>query len=367
MTDKIRVGIVGATVTQGGSGWGQNAHVPALKVLPDYELKAVCTAHEDTAKASAKAFGAERAFHRFSDMAASPDVDVVVVCVRVPGHRELVMAGLQAGKAVLCEWPLGRTLPEAEEMAALARERSLATMVGLQARSAPAILYAHDLIRSGHIGEVLTASLTCVAPAVLQRGPGRIWQGVRANGANVLTITGGHAIDALCAVLGEFAEVSARVATRIPEWQDLEGRAVPVDSPDSINVIGRMTNGAEVSMHVATAPSNPGGSRIEIYGREGALVLRTEGSFNTGASELHGGKGKDALAPMPVPAKYKVVPDGTPSGSPYNVAQAYARAAGALRGKGSFDVDFNLAVRRHKLIDAIERSSATQRSVKVDA
>src|SRR6059036_575238 len=54
MTEKIRVGIVGATVTQGGSGWGANAHVPALKALPGYELKAVCTAHEDTARASAR-------------------------------------------------------------------------------------------------------------------------------------------------------------------------------------------------------------------------------------------------------------------------------------------------------------------------
>jgi predicted dehydrogenase len=44
MTERIRAGIVGATVTQGGSGWGANAHVPALKALPDYELKAVCTA-----------------------------------------------------------------------------------------------------------------------------------------------------------------------------------------------------------------------------------------------------------------------------------------------------------------------------------
>src|SRR5262249_47621936 len=93
MPDRIRVGIVGATVTQGGSGWGANAHVPALKALPQYQLEAVCTAHEDTAKASAAAFGAARGFHRFGDMAAAPDVDLVVVCVRVPGHRELVMAG----------------------------------------------------------------------------------------------------------------------------------------------------------------------------------------------------------------------------------------------------------------------------------
>ena len=366
MTDRIRVGIVGATVTQGGSGWGANAHVPALKALPHYELRAVCTAHEDTAKASAAAFGAERAFHRFSDMTADPEVDLIVVCVRVPGHRDLVMAGLQAGKAVLCEWPLGANLAEAEEMAGLARQRSLKTMVGLQARSDPTILYAADLVRGGYIGEVLTANLSVATQAQLQRGPGRIWQRVRANGANTLTITGGHAIDALCAVLGEFAELSARVSTRIPEWRTLEGKPVPVDAPDSISVVGRMVGGAEVSVNVAAVPSNPGGNRMEIYGREGALVVRADGSLNIGPSQVHAGKGKEPVVSMPVPPKYKLAPAGTPGGPPYNVAQAYARAADALRGAGSFDVDFNLAVQRHKLIDAIERSSATGRSVKPD-
>ena len=365
MADKIRVGIVGATVTQGGSGWGANAHVPALKALPGYELKAVCTSHEDTAKASAAAFGAARGFHRFSDMAAHPEVDLLVVCVRVPGHRELVMASLQAGKPVFCEWPLGANLAEAEEMAGLARQRSLKSIVGLQARSDSAILYARDLIQQGYIGEVLTANLNTVAQAQLQRGPGRIWQGVRANGANTLTIAGGHAIDALCAVLGEFAELSARVSTRIPEWRTLEGKPFPVDSPDSINVVGRMISGAEVSINVAAVPSNPGGNRLEIYGREGALVIRANGALSLGPNQMHAGKGKESMAPLPVPAKYSFVPASTPSGQPYNVAQAYARAADALRGGPSFDVDFNLAVQRHKLIDAIERSSATGQSVKM--
>src|SRR5213595_65627 len=102
MTDKIRVGIVGATVTPGGSGWGANAHVPALMALPDYELKAVCTAHPETAKASAAAFGAELAFYNFDEMVSRPDVDLVAVVVRVPGHRDLVVRALEAGKAVYC-------------------------------------------------------------------------------------------------------------------------------------------------------------------------------------------------------------------------------------------------------------------------
>src|SRR6185295_17039795 len=87
----IRVGIVGATVTPGGSGWGANAHVPALRALPEYELKAVCTAHEATARASADAFGAELAFHDFDAMVAHPEIDLVSVVVRVPGHHSLVV------------------------------------------------------------------------------------------------------------------------------------------------------------------------------------------------------------------------------------------------------------------------------------
>jgi predicted dehydrogenase len=188
---------------------------------------------------------------------------------------------------------------------------------------------------------------------------------VRANGANTLTIAGGHAIDAMCAILGEIAEVSARVSTRIPEWKTMEGKAVPVDAPDSINVIGRMTSGAEVTISVAAVPSNPSGNRLEIYGREGALVLRADGSFNIGPSQVLAGKGKEALAALSIPAKYRVAPETTPAGQPYNVAQAYARAAGALRGAGPFEVDFDLAVQRHRLIDAIERASATGRSVTV--
>ena len=78
MTDRIRVGIVGATVTQGGSGWGAHAHVPALRALPEYQLKAVCTAHAETARASAEAFGAELAFDNFDQMLANPDLDLVV-------------------------------------------------------------------------------------------------------------------------------------------------------------------------------------------------------------------------------------------------------------------------------------------------
>jgi predicted dehydrogenase len=366
MADTIRTGIVGATVTQGGSGWGANAHVPALHLLPDYTLQAVCTAHEDTAQASKVKFDAVHAFHDIDAMAQHPEIDLVVVCVRVPGHKHLVMAGLHANKAVFCEWPLGATLAEAQEMATYAKARGLKTMVGLQARSDPTLMYARDLIREGYIGDVLTANLSAISQQALERGAGRIWQGNRVNGANTLTIAGGHAVDGLCYVLGEFDALAARLATRIKAWKSTEtGQDVPVDSPDTISVAGVLQSGAEVSVHVAAIPFHPSGTRLEIYGRNGTMVISAPRSFNIGPNVLYAAKGNAPLAEMPVPAQYTLVPEGTPSGPPHNVAQAYRRAAHAFAAGTGFEVDFDLAVTRHKLIDAIERSAAEERVVKL--
>lgn len=365
MAAKIRVGIVGATVTPGGSGWGANAHVPALNALPAYELKAVCTAHAETARASAAAFGAELAFHRFDDMVAHPDVDLVAVVVRVPGHHELVVRALEAGKAVFCEWPLGATRAEAEAMANLASTRRLRTAVGLQARSDSTLMYARELVQQGYVGVVLAVHCSAVSQTVSQRGAGRIWQSNRANGANTLTIAAGHTIDALCFVVGEIDEVAARLATRITEWHNTDtGETVPVDSPDWISLSGRLEGGAEVSCLVATVPSSPSGNRLEIYGRDGALVI-SDSSLNGGPNRLHAARGKETLTALEPPERFTLVPDGTPAGAPRNVAQAYARLAAAFATGEHFEPDFAHAVKRHALIEAIERSASEGRSVRV--
>lgn len=365
MAAKVRVGIVGATVTPGGSGWGANAHVPALQALPDFELKAVCTAHEETAKASAAAFGAELAFHDFEEMIAHPDIDLIAVVVRVPGHHSLVMSALEAGKSVFCEWPLGATVAEAEDMVNLANSRSVSTAVGLQARSDPTHMYARELVQQGYIGEILSTRMSAVSQAITQRGNGRIWQGDKRNGANTLTISGGHAIDALCFVLGEFEEVSARLATRITEWHNTDtGETMQVDSPDWISVAGRLAGGAEVSYLVTTVPSGPSGNRFEIYGREGTLVL-SGGTSNIGPTQLHGARGAEQLTAMEIPARFTLVPDSTPAGPARNVAQGYARLAQAMASGERYEPGFAHAVTRHALIAAIERSSAEGRAVRL--
>jgi predicted dehydrogenase len=365
MTAKIRVGIVGATVTQGGSGWGANAHVPAIHALPDFELKAVCTAHEDTARASAEQFGAELAFHDFEEMIAHPEIDLISVVVRVPGHHQLVMSALEAGKMVFCEWPLGATVAEAEDMASLAQVRTVNTAVGLQARSDPTLMYARELVQQGFVGQVLAARMSAVSQVVSRRGNGRIWQGDRRNGANTMTIAGGHAIDALCFVLGEFAEVSARLSTRIAQWYNTDtGETMQVDSPDWISVSGRLEDDTEVSFLTTTVPHNPSGNRFEVYGTEGTLVI-SGGSSNIGPNNLQGARGDEPLASMEPPERFILAPADVPAGPPRNVAQGYARLAQAISSGESYAPDFAHAVTRHALLTAIERSAAEGRAVRL--
>ena len=219
-------------------------------------------------------------------MVQRPDIDLVAVSVRVPLHHELVMAGLRAGKPVFCEWPLGATLAEAEEMANLARERELSTFVGLQARSDPSIRYARDLVARGEIGEVLTANLSVITQAVTERGAGRSWQALRANGANPLTIPGGHSIDALCFVLGEVVEVAARVTTQITEWRDEDtGASIAVDAPDNIAVAGRLESGAEIAIQVATVPAQATGTPPgDLRSRGRVIPDRPVGEHRSGAA-----------------------------------------------------------------------------------
>jgi predicted dehydrogenase len=131
----------------------------------------------------------------------------VTVSVKVPDHYEPV-AAIEAGKHVYCEWPLGRDTAEAGRMLDTAERRGIRHVVGLQGQVSPAINYVKDLIAEGYVGRVLSATMIGCAP-IWGATIDRAFQANRANGANLLTITGGHQIDALCHCLGEFRELTA--------------------------------------------------------------------------------------------------------------------------------------------------------------
>ena len=356
---RIRVGIIGANVDY---GWGSRAHLPAILALPEFELTAVCTAHPETAAAAQEKFGAQFAFHDYQEMISRPDIDVVSVVVRVPYHHEISMAALNAGKHVYTEWPLGANLAEAEEMANLARMKGVHTMVGMQRSASPIYLYLKELVEEGYVGEVLSCHLSQIGSGVLTRTSDRTWQRDVTLGANTLTIAFGHAIDALSMCVGELKEVSAVVSTQVPSWFETDtDRHVDVTSPDNVLVSGKLESGTVMSIHVATQPFHGSGQRLQVYGREGTLVI--EGADR----RVLGGKGGEtALEELPIPERFTQVPESVRQGTPFNVAQMYRRFGEAIRSDQRAEPDFDTAVVRHRLLDAIQKASERGTRVRLD-
>ena len=364
MATKVRLGFVGANVN---ATWASQSHFPAILASPDVELTAVCTTRAESAEAARQAFGAKLAFHDFRAMVVSPEIDAVAVVLRVPLHYEATKAAINAGKHVYTEWPLGRNTAEAEELAGLARDKGVQTAVGLQSRVSPALMYVKEQIEAGYVGDVLSCHVTTMRDGSLDRSSSRTWQRDASLGANTLTIANGHVIDALRFVAGNFTRVACMVSIQAKQWYETDTRHfVEVTSPDNVRVSGQLESGTAVSVHVGSVPWAGSGYRMEIYGREGTLIITGSVSSQRGEMlRVQGARRSHELQDLDTPERFVYVPSDFPRGDPYNVGQMYALFADAVRTGQNRLPTFDVAVDLHRFIDTIQRASDMGRELPV--
>ncbi len=357
---RIGVGIIGASP---GKGWASSTHVPAIKSLPYFELCAVSTSRRESAEAARTEFEVPFAFDDPLEMMVRPEVDLVVVSVRVPRHHELVSAAIRAGKAVYCEWPLGNGLAEATELADLARARGISNWVGLQSRASPSVNRIRDLVKEGYVGEVLSTSIVGSAMfwgATVDRDHAFILD--KRNGVTPLTIVCAHRLDTLCYCLGEFSQVAAVLANRRPNVTVLEtGEKVRKTAEDQIAVSGILEGGAVASVHYRGGMSRGVNLLWEINGTDGDLQLSdAAGHGQMPDMQIRGGRGGETgLDVLRIPEEYFTASLARAPGVAFNVAQNYVRLAQDLRDGTRLCATFDDAVIRHRLLDAVERAAAT--------
>lgn len=364
----IGVGIIGAGPDR---GWAGRAHVPALRALPEYRLVAVGTSRAESAERAARMFGAAHAFTDPRALAEHPDVDLVTITVKVPAHAELVGAALAAGKHVYCEWPLARTTEEGVALAESARE--VHTAVGLQTRYAPAVDYARELLANGELGRVTSVNLFTARSL----GAGGTLPGWAAytldatNGAGLLEVIGGHALDALEYLLGGFSELSATLAVRHPTLAVAEtGAEVAVTSPDHVLVSGVLGDGVVASVHIAQGEVAEPRSGLEIAGTSGSLALVSTPATALEDVQLPIGELRllSANGParpwreLPIPARHMPDPAVTVTAARH-VSRLYRHLAEDIRTGQRGVPDFAAGVRVHELLDAVRHAAAAGTAV----
>src|SRR5260370_25007583 len=122
-------------------------------------------------------------------------------------------------------------------------------------------------------------------------------------------------------------------------------------------VSGRLANGAVASVHIGAIPFAGSGYRMEIYGRDGTLVATGEDSPQLSEVVLHGAKGGNTLAPMPVPERLTFAAPGTPSGEAVNVGQMYTLFAQPIRDGASHQPTSETAANLHHGVEAKNQAS----------
>lgn len=364
MADKpLRICLVGATP---GSGWGPRAHVPAYKALPEVELAAVCTAHEETAQAAAKEFGAPKDYADYRAMVEDPEIDIVSVATRILLHHPISRAALEAGKHVYCEWPLCVTSAQARELLELARGRSLRHMTGLQARYAPPLLRMKELLEEGYLGRPLTFHLSMFGGGALQPRPSASgFLARKDSGFGALTIAGGHSIDALCWLLGDIESLSAQVDSQIAEWTFPDtGEKVPVTSPDNVSFVARLESGAVGAVQISNTAMHGSGFRLDVHGVEGKITAASPALLELSLVTLRGARAGEAEQEILIPDRLIEVPGVDLGSAAYNIAQLFRGFVKAIRSGTELSPNFQDGMRLHRLLEAIDRSSATRRWVK---
>jgi predicted dehydrogenase len=228
------------------------ALLQGVAAVPDAQALAVASRDADRAEEYARAHSIERSYGGYEQLLADPDVDIVYISLPNGMHVDWSRRALEAGKHVLCEKPLSRSVAEVEQLFDLAHERGLHLSEAFMYRHHPQTKRLKALVDSGAIGELRlvrgTFSFSCVP------GDPRLQVGMEGGG---LMDVGCYPVSMSRYLAGEPERVSAE--------QRLGG--------DGVDVVlaGVLRFSGEVIAHFDSGLAMPHRREIEVVGSTGVL------------------------------------------------------------------------------------------------
>jgi predicted dehydrogenase len=196
-----------------GSGWVQNIHAQAVLDHPDAELAAVTNWRENSMRELAERFSIPRTSTDWNEIAEDGSIDAAVIATPNALHAEQAIACLRAGKHVLVEKPMARTVHECDRMIAAAHDSGRSLMVGHCWRFHPDVIRMRDRVAAGEFGDVVKTRGYGIHVAW---GPSGWFVDPALAGGGALVDMGVHAIDTARFVLGgpDALRVTATIGTR---------------------------------------------------------------------------------------------------------------------------------------------------------
>ena len=220
---KLRIGLI-------GTGLMARTHTNGYKRISDFfpeleympVLKTVCSRTEKKVKAFAEQWNFESYETDWKKVIARDDIDAVDICTPNDMHADIAIAAAEAGKMVLCEKPLARTVAEAKPMVDAIEKSKVPNTVFYNYRRVPAVTLIKQIIDSGKLGKIFHYRANflqdwTINPELPQGGEA-LWRlDAEAAGSGVTGDLLAHCIDSAMWLNGPIKDVSAVTETFIKE------------------------------------------------------------------------------------------------------------------------------------------------------
>lgn len=271
----LKVGLI-------GSGSISECHLEAYRLHPGAEVIAICDFNQERAGETARKYGIPHVYSDYRELLANPDVEAVSICTWNNTHAEISIASLRAGKHVLCEKPLCKTVEEAVQIEQAVRETGKLLQVGYVRRHASNIAVLKKFIDAGDLGDIYFAKASLIRRL---GNPGGWFADKERSGGGPLIDIGVHAIDLCWYLMGKprVKSVSGNTYNRLGNRSNIENyefyKAADYDASfntveDMANALIRFENGASLMVDVSfSLHARDNSAQINIYGDKGGAEI----------------------------------------------------------------------------------------------
>lgn len=231
-------------------------------------LVSVAGRDEAAVAEAARRYGFERHVTDWRELVADPDVELFVNLGPNALHAEPTIAAAQAGKAVLCEKPLGRDAVESHRMWQEAVRAGVTHMCSFNYRFVPAIRLAREMIEGGELGEIRHIRCRFLQEWIADPDFPIVWRLDKSQaGSGALGDLGAHIVDLARFLAGEITAVTGRTKTFVPERG-----GVPVDVDDAFAATVDFESGALGTLEASRfCLGHKADLAIEVNGSKGSL------------------------------------------------------------------------------------------------
>jgi predicted dehydrogenase len=276
-----------------GTGWIGRNRMEAMLATGEAKAVAICDPNPEMASGAQELAPDAKVVGSFDELLACRP-DGVVVATPSALHAEQCIRAFDAGSAVFCQKPLGRTAAEVEAVLDAAAKAGRVLGVDLSYRHTAAMQAIREGVRAGELGRVFAADLTFHNAY----GPQSGWfRDPKLSGGGCLIDLGVHLVDLLL-WLFDFPEVKEAGATLLRA-----GRPTAADEVEDY-ATAQLVLANGVRARIACSWNLDAGQDAVIeasfYGSAGGAAMRNEnGSFFDFSAALFSGQTREALTSPP--------------------------------------------------------------------